>query len=779
MKFGALSMAIVAGAARCMWPSGPAVAQTTTPVDPLFANLTIPAKAATQGMWSALKGWPLVGLHSTLMPTGQVITYGTPLNTGVQDGRTFDIWDPSKGLDDPAAHYTLPNAQAVDSFCSSATLMSTGAMLISGGNSPASGDSPMASTIFTPASATPVALASALAYPRWYASMITLADGRAMIVGGGKPYVTNAYNDVSGSLSRGDVSMTPEIYTAAAGWTKLYGAISEDAFGPDYNRWWYPRQWVAPNGKVFGLSVEKMWMLDPAGAGGIATVGTFKSGYSETTLPNVGPTSTAVMYDVGKILQVGGNGPANGAPTTSSAAATTFNLNGAAVAVAETARMTYARQWGNSVVLPTGKVVVTGGSTYADNAGVNAVYPAEIWDPASGAWTVGASAAVYRGYHSATILLPNGTILSTGGGVPGPATNVNAEIYYPPYLFTTTAAGASALAARPIIASVSGRSFGYGAHMTMSLSSTDQIRSVSVIGLSSTTHSFNTGQRFIPAVFQQTGQAVSLALPGGAAIAPPGYHMVFVVNQAGVPSQGTIIALGGANAPVAGPTGIGQQWATIGITSKRVVHGADGTTMVVSTDGSLWLYAGDNSWINLPAPAAMTDAAIVKRNSIYAQDGNGAVYRYNGASWTQVGVRSKALGASADGTVVVTSTNQTIWVKAADDNGAAWAQVAGNALRVAPANANSLWAIGTDNNVYHLAATGGWTQVGVSVSDIAVSNDGYVLVTNSPNKTLWLKSGDNNTPNWTNLANQTAVGVAVAPGGHVVVVGTDGAVYRR
>ncbi len=55
--------------------------------------------------------------------------------------------------------------------------------------------------------------------------------------------------------------MTPEIYGGGQ-WSSLFGANSRDAFGPDNNRFWYPRAWVAPNGKVFGISAEKMWFLD-------------------------------------------------------------------------------------------------------------------------------------------------------------------------------------------------------------------------------------------------------------------------------------------------------------------------------------------------------------------------------------------------------------------------------------------------------------------------------------------------------------------------------------
>ena len=85
-----------------------------------------------------------------------------------------------------------------------------------------------------------------------------------------------------------------------------------------------------------------------------------------------------------------------------------------------------------------GKVVVTGGSRVhkqLDGANFNAL----IWNPGTGKWTVGAAtgSGKARLYHSTALLLPDASILVGGGGAPGPQTNLNAEIYYPPYLFDT------------------------------------------------------------------------------------------------------------------------------------------------------------------------------------------------------------------------------------------------------------------------------------------------------------------------------------------------------
>ena len=96
------------------------------------------------------------------------------------------------------------------------------------------------------------------------------------------------------------------------------------------------------------------------------------------------------------------------------------------------------------------EVLVNGGST-VPNQLTGVAYQVEIWDPATGHWTAGASAAEPRLYHSNALLLTDETVLTGGGGAPGPLTNLNAEIYFPPYLYTSSGQPA----VRPAITSVS------------------------------------------------------------------------------------------------------------------------------------------------------------------------------------------------------------------------------------------------------------------------------------------------------------------------------------
>ena len=519
--------------------------------DPLFKGLSIPPNAAQAGMWSGIINWPIVPIHAAVMIDGRVVTYGSPTGSGVQDGRTFTFWNPKLGTNGNSL-MTSPNVQDVDSFCSSGQILPSGKLLIAGGASFASGLSGRGCTIVDPVTSTPVRAAN-LNLQRWYASLTSLPDGRQLITGGGSPYAGGTYPG-QGSPN-GVVANTPEVYTDGQGWTFLTGAKSDDAFGFPGNHWWYPRQWVTPTGSVFGISTEKMWEMQTTGTGTIRTIGNFKTAPNSndrTLFPNTGPTSTGVMYDAGKIIQVGGNGYYNGYPSQSSNAATTFDINNistGSVKVTETAPMTYGRQWANTAVLPNGNVLVTGGSKFGENAGTDAVLAAETWDPTTGTWTVRASAAIHRGYHSTAVLLPNGAVFTGGGGVPGPVTNFNAEIYYPPYFFKAQN-GVSILANRPTIISLSNNRASYGDTIQIQYATGDIVSAVSFIALPSVTHGFDSNMRRIKLTFQTGADGtINVNMPSSANIAPPGYYYLSLVNEVGVPSLAVIIGMNAVAPP--------------------------------------------------------------------------------------------------------------------------------------------------------------------------------------------------------------------------------------
>ena len=132
---------------------------------------------------------------------------------------------------------------------------------------------------------------------------------------------------------------------------------------------------------------------------------------------------------------------------------------------------------------------------------------AEIWNPATGTWTQGAAGTNARLYHSFALLLPDATVLVGGGGAPGPLSNLNAEIYTPPYLFD---AAAPACRHGPTIISAPDTVMP-GDRFQVGVAGAASFRRVSFIKTGSTTHSFNMDQRYLQLPFTANGDAARRA----------------------------------------------------------------------------------------------------------------------------------------------------------------------------------------------------------------------------------------------------------------------------
>ncbi|MGL4609568.1 MAG: hypothetical protein ACRCYY_07760 [Trueperaceae bacterium] len=145
------------------------------------------------------------------------------------------------------------------------------------------------------------------------------------------------------------------------------------------------------------------------------------------------------MYEPNKLLVMGG-GPEGSVTNT----ATTVSLGSTVTA---TNTMSSARKNLNATLLADGKVFVNGGNTSGANFDdTTSVYTTETWNPSDGSWTLGVSAQKPRNYHSVSLLLPDATVWTAGGGgcaviQPRARNQLNAELYYPPYLFKTDSSG--------------------------------------------------------------------------------------------------------------------------------------------------------------------------------------------------------------------------------------------------------------------------------------------------------------------------------------------------
>jgi hypothetical protein len=479
--------------------------ETTNPIGALTA---LPALGdPVRGTFSPVVDWPLVGIHAVLTPDGRVLTYGTT-TTGVRTGYfVYDVWDPQLGLGSNS-HTTLPNATAVDIFCNAQLLLPDGNIEMWGGDiiDPSEGDASLQpnddSNLFNPLDNSLVRT-SKMFRKRWYATATTLPNGEVYIQGGtgGEDF--------------------PEVRTSTGNFRLLSGTPTA------YLGALYPRNFVAPDGNIFGTRYEEMYRVAPKGTGTITKAGRFTSG-------NMGASSTAVMFRPGKILQLGGGYDVNAA----SPLAHVININAATPVVTQVASPAYRRHWGNSTMLPDGRVFVSGGSV-ADNDPVNGVaYTSELYDPVANTWSQAATAQRMRLYHSSALLLPDATVLTLGGGANGPQLNLNAEIYYPPYLFNPDGTPA----ARPIIAT-SPMTVSPGATIAIGTPDPALITRVTLVKTGSVTHSFDMDQRFLELPFTVVGGEVRASLPANAFETPPGFYMVFVFNDVGVPSEAAMLRI--------------------------------------------------------------------------------------------------------------------------------------------------------------------------------------------------------------------------------------------
>lgn len=147
------------------------------------------------------------------------------------------------------------------------------------------------------------------------------------------------------------------------------------------------------------------------------------SGDGSVTAAGVRDTQDAmcgiyVMYEPGKILSAAGSQDYTDSDATNKAHITTITDPNTPSLVEEVPSMAYPRGFANAVVLPDGQVLVTGGQrrslVFTDTDG--ALFP-EMFNPVTKTWTTLAPEAVPRNYHSASLLLPDATVWSGGGGL--------------------------------------------------------------------------------------------------------------------------------------------------------------------------------------------------------------------------------------------------------------------------------------------------------------------------------------------------------------------------
>ena len=132
-------------------------------------------------------------------------------------------------------------------------------------------------------------------------------------------------------------------------------------------------------------------------------------------------------------------------------------------------------------------------------------------------------------------------MITGGGGTPGPLTQLNGQIYYPPYLFKKD--GSGQFSPRPVIVDAPTTMISW--NQQFSIEATENISRITLVRIGATTHAFNNETRFFNLPTAQKGnRIVTVKTPASANAAPPGFYMLFVWNLNGTPSVAKIIQIG-------------------------------------------------------------------------------------------------------------------------------------------------------------------------------------------------------------------------------------------
>lgn len=476
---------------------------------------------AGTGEWGELFDWPLIAIHAVLTPDGKLLTFGT--DTAGTQGATMwhDVWDPVTGEHHLLDHHTHT---PTDVFCAAAIILpGTNKILIAGGDARPDGHTNMGVDDVNLFDADTHEMRPAtdgeMNAARWYPTTISLPSGQVLILGG---------IDVHG-VGQG----TPELYTPGEGWRSLTGATDVDVAAV-YS---YPKAWVGPTGEVFYIANGdgpdgklELMALDVSGDGSLREVARLPF-YLDWDSP-------AIMYDTGKIL-------INDFDT----GLWTIDITTAVPEVVRVATLPQQKNYGNMTVLADGRVLFNGGSGQGNlEAGAEKI--AYVWDPATGALTALPPEAQPRLYHSTTILLADGSVISLGGGSASIAENdyLDGQIYRPDYLFNADGSAAT----RPVISGAPA-TVAPGDTFRLSVDDAGAIERLTFAKTGAVTHNINMDARFTEMHFHAVdATTIEVHLPADAQAITAGSWMLFAWNTAGVPSIAPIIAVEPTLAPFDG-----------------------------------------------------------------------------------------------------------------------------------------------------------------------------------------------------------------------------------
>lgn len=493
-----------------------------SPAEQAQANaVAAAADPAVSGVWSGVVDTPVVAVFTAMLPNGKVLMWDS---VGEGPAESYDdqsftravVWDPVANTG------RRVDVQGYNIFCAGYAQLSDGTVLVAGGNRDRSLNGIRQTHLFDWRTES-WRRGPDMAAERWYPSVTALPNQEALILGGGP--------------ENAEVHQTNQWVRLLTGFTTPSSRL-------------YPMLTARPDGDVDLLGPSAlMRTLRTAGAG--AQVAT-----SVRDSINRDYASFAT-FRTGRTLVAGGGIVTEDGRTSVPTRTAVIVDSAGGPRVQQTGSMAAGRRQHNLTVLADGNVLATGGmAAVAGDGGVNLaspVYGAELYDSTAGSWRTLAAANRIRQYHSTATLLPDGRVMTGGGGICGECQRVgylerNVEYFTPPYLYGADGQPAP----RPAITAAP-ETAGYATTFAVTSPQAASITRAGLVGLGAPTHGDDQGQRYVPLSFSASGTTLTLTSPASVTVAPPGYYMLFVVDGNGVPSVARMVRLTAPGPPAPAP----------------------------------------------------------------------------------------------------------------------------------------------------------------------------------------------------------------------------------
>ncbi|GGK06966.1 hypothetical protein GCM10010123_40910 [Pilimelia anulata] len=591
---------VPAGTTRVQWGVGLGAAGTVV-TDDYAMTITgkppanpecRPGKRCPSGAWEVLPYTsPVRGIHAAVLRNGKVLLIaGSGNDVGeFQAGRfTSSLYDPADGSFTPI---TTP----ADFFCAGHAQLPDGRLLVLGGNAayPAPDGSSgykglRVSYVFDPATNS-YTRTNDMNEGHWYPSATTLGNGDILSVGG--------LNE------RSEGSVATEYFSAAEGrWLK------PDEVAQTYRFWGlYPSMILTGDGRLFYTGSHVFGDGQP-GSG--ASLYDHRTG-AVTDVPGLREKdrrdqSMSVLLPPAqdqRVLTMGGGNVGNNpdairltdvidltakAPKYAAGPPLPqgFRDDGTKQAAHE------GKMYVSAVILPDGQVFETGGALHNR---ADPVFEASMYNPATDRFNAGmAHDPVPRGYHSSAFLLPDGRVMAVGDN-PGDGTFDNRiSVYSPWYMFERD---------RPRITGVATSTWPVGSRQRISVAAGDDVSEVALIRPAAVTHSSDPNQRYVVApIARRTGNSIDVDLTANPNIAPPGWYMLVVSDDRGVPSEARWVRV---SAPAAAPARAGK--------GGRAAPREPAPAVPVAVDGCARSYGTPSQCVPREFPAVVADRCAYLR----------------------------------------------------------------------------------------------------------------------------------------------------------------------